>query len=257
MGLANARMACFELWGGNCTEDHAVELPGLAGWVYSAPLDPASGGGDVHYFSVCNRGSLSRIAVADIAGHGPLASATAKSFCTVLQRFTNSWDQTQLMQELNDGFMRESLERSYATAVVLGFVAETGQLVFSSAGHPPPLWYRAGDESWHLLEDCTPFTVDIEGLPLGVIAGTTYSQTGVRLGVGDVLVIYTDGITEGMSSTRTALGQAGLLQLARSLPASEPLQAVRSLISGVQAFREGIRRHDDDTMVVLRRIGGG
>src|SRR5213593_4685979 len=78
MNEINARFACFEQWGGNGSADHAVDLPGLAGWVYSAPLDPASGGGDVHYFSVCSRGSISRTAVADVAGHGSLASSMAE-----------------------------------------------------------------------------------------------------------------------------------------------------------------------------------
>ena len=60
------RLACFELWGGNHSADHPVELPGLAGWVYSAPFDPGSGGGDIHYFSVCSKGMVSRIAVSGL-----------------------------------------------------------------------------------------------------------------------------------------------------------------------------------------------
>ena len=198
MDEINARLACFELWGGNRSADHPVELPGLAGWVYSEPLDSASGGGDVHYLSVCSKGLLSRIAVADVAGHGRSASSMAERLRSALQRHTDNWDQSALMQELNGAFVHDSVESPYATAVVLGFYSKTGELLFSSAGHPPPLWYLARERSWHLLQDCTPFAVDIEGLPLGVISGTSYSQTGVRIDVGDMLVLYTDGITEAM-----------------------------------------------------------
>ena len=257
MNEINARFACFEQWGGNGSADHAVELPGLAGWVYSAPLDPASGGGDVHYFSVCSRGSISRTAVADVAGHGSLASSMAESFRSVLQRHTDNWDQSALMQELNDAFQLTPLERPYATAAVLGFYPETGELLFSSAGHPPPLWYRAGDKSWHFLKDCTPFAVEIEGLPLGVIPGTNYSQTGVRFAVGDMLVLYTDGITEARGPSSNELGEEGLMKLARALVPESPVKMVQALLSGVRTFRGDARRRDDDTLVVLRRVGDG
>ena len=61
------KLACMEIWGGNRDVSRPVELPGLAGWVYSAPLRPATSGGDVHYLSVCDQDVLSRIAVATSA----------------------------------------------------------------------------------------------------------------------------------------------------------------------------------------------
>jgi phosphoserine phosphatase RsbU/P len=256
MNEINTRLACFELWGGNSSADHPVELPGLAGWVYSAPLDPDSGGGDVHYLSVCSKGMVSRIAVADVAGHGSRANSMAESLRSVLQRHTNNWDQSALMQELNDAFAQESTESPYATAAVLGFYFETGELVFSSAGHPPPLWYRAQEKSWHYLEDRTPFAVDLEGLPLGLIPGTSYSQTAVRLGGSDMLVLYTDGITEARNSSGHEFGRKGLLDRVRSLAGESPADVIRTLVSNVQAFRGDAPRRDDDTLVVLRRVDG-
>ncbi len=254
MNEISSRLACFELWGGNRSADHPVELPGLAGWVYSQPLEPAAGGGDVHYFSVCSKGMVSRVALADVAGHGSGASSMAESLRRVLQRHTDNWDQSALMRELNEAFVRASAESQYATAAVLGFYFETGELLFSSAGHPPALWYRARDKSWELLQDCTPFAADIEGLPLGLIPGTTYSQTGVRLGADDVLVLYTDGITEATDSSGNELGHRGLLELARALTIESPVQVSLALMSGARAFRGDGPRRDDETLVVLRRV---
>jgi phosphoserine phosphatase RsbU/P len=206
MNQTTKRLACSELWGGNRRADHAVELPGLSGWVHSSPLGPASAGGDVYYFSVCSHGVLSRIALADVAGHGGSASSTAEGLHSILRKHIDDWDQSMLMRELNDAFERRSETSRYATAAVLGFYCETGELLFSNAGHPPPLWFRAREKSWHWLRDCTPFAVGIEGLPLGMISGTAYSQTGVRLGVGDVVLLYTDGITEAMGPSNSELG---------------------------------------------------
>jgi sigma-B regulation protein RsbU (phosphoserine phosphatase) len=245
---------CFELWGGNRRADHPVELPGLEGWVYSQPLESGAGGGDVHYLSVCSKGMVSRVALADVAGHGKAVSLMAENLRHVFQRHTDNWDQSALMRELNDAFASQSVEGAYATAAVLGFYFETGELLFTNAGHPPVLWYRAAEHSWDLLEAGTPFAVDIEGLPLGLIPGTTYSQTGVRLGAADVLVLYTDGITEAMDPSGNELGHQGLLELARGLDVKSPVQVSRDLVAGVAAFRDDEPPRDDETLVVLQRV---
>ncbi len=254
MNPISSRLACFELWGGNRSEDHSVELPGLVGWVYSQPLEPDAGGGDVHYLSVCSKGMVSRVALADVAGHGRGASLVAENLRRVLQRHTDNWDQSVLMRELNDAFAGELVDGQYATAAVLGFYFETGELLFSNAGHPPVLWYHAGNRSWDLLEDATPFAVDIEGLPLGLIAGTAYSQTGVRLGRDDMLVLYTDGITEALDRSGNELGHRGLLEITRGVRVDTPVQVSRALIAGVEAFRGDGPRRDDETLLVLQHM---
>lgn len=250
----NQRLACFELWGGNGNANHAVELPGLEGWVYSTPLDSGLGGGDVHYLSVCSKGRVSRIAVADVAGHGSHASSMAESLRKVLQRHTDNWDQSALMRELNEAFAHESSRSQFATAAVLGFYVETRELLFTSAGHPPALWYRAQEQSWELLQDCTPYAVDIGGLPLGLIPGTAYSQTGVRLGAGDTLILYTDGITETRDPSGNELGQNGLLGMVRNLTPESASDTCQNLLSALHAFRGDQPRHDDETLLVLQHV---
>jgi phosphoserine phosphatase RsbU/P len=250
----NQRLACFELWGGNGTANYPVELPGLAGWVYSTPLEPGLGGGDVHYLSVCSKGKVSRIAVADVAGHGSHASSMAENLRKVLQRHTDNWDQSALMRELNEAFSRESTHSQFATAAVLGFYVETGEMLFSSAGHPPGLWYRARDKAWEMLQDCTPHAVEIGGLPLGLIPGTAYCQTVVRLEAGDTLVLYTDGITEARDPSGGELGLEGLLEIVRSITPGAPVDTCHDLLSAVKAYRADEPRHDDETLLVLQYV---
>jgi phosphoserine phosphatase RsbU/P len=248
------RLACREVWGGNRKADHAVELPGLSGWIHSSPLDPASAGGDVYYFSVCSHGIISRVALADVAGHGSSASSTAEGLHSILRKHIDSWDQSVLMSELNDAFESRSETSRYATAAVLGFQSETGELLFSNAGHPPPLWYRAREKSWYWLQDYTPSAVEIEGLPLGMIPGTTYSQVGARLGIGDIVLLYTDGITDATDPSNFELGYEGLLHMVDQVAGEPPAEMAQSLISHIQSYRGDAPREDDDTLILLQRV---
>ena len=226
----------------------------MVGWIHSTPLEPATGGGDVHYVSVCNRGMTSRIALADVAGHGDFASAVAERLRDVLQRHTNNWDQSALMRELNDAFIEGATGVQYATAVVLGFYTQTGELLFTSAGHLPPFWYRAGEREWEVLEADTPHAREIEGLPLGVIPGTHYAQTAVELGLNDLVVLYTDGLTEARDEAGDMLGEEGLLALARECPVESPLSTARGLLDRLATFRRRSVPQDDETLVVLQRV---
>jgi len=248
------RLACFEIWGGNGRVNHAVELPGLTGWVYSMPLEAGMDGGDVHFLSVCSKGKVSRIAVADVAGHGSHASSVAQNLRKVLQHYINNWDQSALMQELNEAFSRESRQSQFATAAILGFCLETGELLFSSAGHPPALWYRAQEKSWEVLQNCTPHAVEIGGLPLGLIPGTAYCQTGVRLRSGDTLLLYTDGILEARNPSGDELGQKGLMEMVRAIHPGSPADTCVNLLSAVQTFRGREPRHDDETLLLLQHV---
>jgi sigma-B regulation protein RsbU (phosphoserine phosphatase) len=256
MGNSNSRLACFELWGGNRQADHPVELPGLVGWIHSAPLEPDAGGGDVHYISVCSHGMVSRIALADVAGHGPSASAVAERLRELLRSHTDNWDQSSLMLELSEAFREGMVRAQFATATVLGFYVQTSELLFTNAGHPPALWYHAKEKSWELLQESTPYAREIADLPLGLIAGTGYSQTGVQLAPNDLLVLYTDGITEARDEAGQEFGQHALLEMAGRAPAGSPVEFGEALVAGLQAFRGGAPRRDDETIMVLQRIAG-
>jgi len=64
------RLACAEIWAGNYCTKTLLELPGLTVWVHSVPMGPGLAGGDVEYLSVCPECNISRIALADVSGHG-------------------------------------------------------------------------------------------------------------------------------------------------------------------------------------------
>ena len=254
-----ARLACFELWGGNSKADHPIELSGLKGWICCTPCGHANGGGDVHYVSVCSKGRVSRIALADVAGHGRSAISVAERLRRVLQQHMDNWDQSALMRELNEEFKRGATGMQFATAVVLGFYFGTGELVFTNAGHVPLLWNHAESGVWDRLEESTPHAKDVAGLPLGLISGTAYAQTAVEFSRGDLLLLFTDGITESRNESAEELGQEGLLALARNLTVNSlegPDAFGHALVARLKRFRGSGPQRDDETLVVLQRKSG-
>jgi sigma-B regulation protein RsbU (phosphoserine phosphatase) len=251
-----ARLACFELWGGNNKTAHEIELPGLLGWVCCTPFGHATGGGDVHYLSVCSKGRVSRIALADVAGHGESANSLAVRLRRVLQQHTDNWDQSALMRELNEAFKRDAKRVHFANAVVLGFYFGTGELLFNNARHVPQLWHHAESGVWDWLAELTPHAKAVAGLPLGLISGTAYVQTAVELSRGDLLLLYTDGISESRNENGDELGQEGLLALVRGLPAGSlegPAAFGDALVARLKKFRGNGPQRDDETLVVLQR----
>ncbi len=248
------RLACMEVWGGNRKIAREVELPDLTGWVYSAPLEPNSGGGDVCYFSVCDRGLLSRVALADVSGHGGAVGPVAEILLGLMRKYINIWDQSEFMQDLDREFRLRIEDRQYATVVVLGFFRQTGQLLYTSAGHHPLLWYHAGEEEWGWMDENSSL-VQTEGndLPVGLIPGTYYRQVAFKLAPADVLVLYTDGLSEATDEAGQELDQRRLLELAHCLPVDSPVVAGKALLRAVTAFRQGVTANDDQTLIVLQR----
>ena len=251
---AAQRMACLEIRGGNERASYSIDRPGMAAWVSCRPLTPATRGGDLHYLSVCSQGFVSRITVADVAGHGELVSSIAERLRDVLRKHSDAWDQSDVVRDLNDSFLAGAEGLQYATAIVLGYYSATGELLFTNAGHLPPLWYHAADGNWTLMHDSTPYSKEIADLPLGMIPGTPYTQTAVQIEPGDLIVLYTDGVTDSTDDSGAHLDQHGLLALARRIPRGSASEAGRGLIESLDAFRGAAPPNDDETVVVLERL---
>jgi sigma-B regulation protein RsbU (phosphoserine phosphatase) len=245
------QLACLELRGGNRAAVYQAELPGLNVWVSCCPLQPAVQGGDLYYLSVCSQGSISRVTIADVAGHGESVSSVAENLRDALREHADHWDQSALIRRLNDGFLKGSLEGQYATAFLLSHYAATGELLFTNAGHLPPLWFRAASRKWTFMWDATPYSKEIADLPLGMIPGTAYTQTAVQLEPDDLVLLYTDGVNESCDGQGEQLGLDRLLEMAETLPIGSAQAAGEALVSAVAGFRGPVPPADDETVVAL------
>jgi phosphoserine phosphatase RsbU/P len=246
-------LACMEVLGSNRSTVQTVELPDLRAWVYSRPMW-AEIGGDVHYLSVCGQAVLSRVVLADVSGHGNHVSNSAQLLHALMRAHINTWDQTEFVQGLNQSFRGRIARGKHATAVILGILRGTGETAFTSARHLPPPWYRSKTRNWHwLYEKSCEKKPDIEGLPVGLIPNTKYRQSLIQLEPDDIVVLYTDGITEAQDGFGDMLGRHRLMSWTRSAPIDTPEAMGQFLLSRLAEFRKE-NLIDDETIIAIQRV---
>jgi phosphoserine phosphatase RsbU/P len=247
------RLACAETWAGNDQAASLVELPGLTAWVYSVPVGPSEGG-DVHYVSVCPSCIVSRIALADVSGHGQTVAMLGEKLRELMQRYLRDLEQIALMRDLNQALREDFGDGHYATMVAVGWHGRRGLMVMTNAGHPPPLWYRASRDDWSWLE--TPRESErgrVAGVPLGLLPDVTYDRLVLKPQSGDLVVLYSDGVSEATDSGGNELGRDGLMNMARALDSSSAEALGTQLASALRAFRGDGEPLDDQTIIVVER----
>jgi len=248
------RLKCAETWAGNQGASSVVDLPGLTVWVRSTPFGPGDAGGDVHYVSACPSCVVSRIALADVSGHGAAVSALSAKLRELMQKHLTALEQASLMSDLNEAVREELDGVHYATMVAVGFHGRRGLLVMTNAGHPPAFWYRADRDEWAWFE---PRQAEerpgISDTPLGLLPNASYDRMIVKLEPGDLVVLYSDGVSEATNPADKELGRDDLIGLARSLPTLSAATFGTKLVQAVTEFRAGHPPDDDETIIVLQR----
>jgi serine phosphatase RsbU (regulator of sigma subunit) len=251
---ADRLMRCMEIRGGSAAVEEALTTPGLDAWVHSRPFQGAEHGGDVYYVSLCGGGVITRLVVADVSGHGAAVAEFSGSLRGLMRRNINTKSQTRLVRALNRQFAALSESRRFATAVVATYLATRQRLTVCNAGHPRPLRYHAGSGTWGLLDASTS---DEGNLPLGIDDESAYSQFAVRLGPGDLVLFYTDALTEAADPDGRMLGEEGLLGLASRLDPADPHRAGPALLAAVDAHRAGRPADDDVTLLTFHHNASG
>jgi serine phosphatase RsbU (regulator of sigma subunit) len=243
-------LPCQDIWGGNAAVDAAIATPGLDIWVHSRPVGGSEEGGDLYYASLCDGGRLTRVALADVSGHGPQVSPVAEDLRRLMAKGIANPDQSDMVRALNRRFTKLGREGRFATAAIVSFVAPQSHLVVVNAGHPPLLFRSAATGEWDWLTAGPPDAGEVlTDLPLGVIHPTEYRQFAAPFLPGDITVLYTDALLPG--------SEGCLLDAARRLDPERPEGIADALEEAVLAARCGAAPEDDLTIIVLRQNGGG
>ena len=246
----------MEVWGGSQLTSQCVQFGGLDAWVYSKPFGKAHAGGDIYYASSCATGRISRLLLADVAGHGKTVAATAADLRTLMRRFVNRLDQTEFVRLLNQQFAALPKTGAFATAIVTTFFEPSRRLTVCNAGHPRPMLFRAAQGQWDFLGDQgTGARAAPSNIPLGLFDGAEYEQFDIELEPGDCLLSYTDALIESRDSDGEMLGEDGLLRITRVLGDVEPRKMIETLLAEIETRYPENLSEDDVTVLVVRANG--
>lgn len=253
------RMQCMEVWGGNQAANRHLETPGLKIWIYSRPYGGAVGGGDVYYVSSCASGRITRMLLADVSGHGKTVSHIAVALRDLMRRNVNYIRQTRFVRAMNQQFAGLDEQGGFATALVSTFFAPTGTFSLCNAGHPAPLLFDRSEARWSELIALPHDTEVVIDTPLGIVGEARYLQHNVRLQPGDMVLSYSDAVTESEDAEGRQLGAEGVLQMVRDLPVELPVarsaDVIPALVSRIMALSDKNLQQDDATFLLCQATG--
>ncbi len=185
------------------------------------------------------------LTVADVAGKGLPAAMLMATFQASLRTLAG---EGVPLAELTPALNRYACGASaggtrFTTAVVAEFEPASGRLRYSNAGHNPPLLLRASGEVERL---------ELGGVPLGILPDASFACAETALAAGDVLLIFSDGVTESFSEAGEEYGEARLIASLRRAQALPALALLNTLLADCSYFRGGARQQDDLTCLVLK-----
>jgi phosphoserine phosphatase RsbU/P len=209
--------------------------------VAAASLPCRSIGGDFFdYFDLPN--AQFGFALGDVAGKGPPAALLTAMIQGVFSaQVATAASPAQLMSNVNASLIRRAIQNRFAT-VIYGSLSPDGRLVYSNAGHNPPMLLRR--DGMQRLET--------GGLILGLFPQATYEEETLELEPGDVLVIFSDGVTEAFNTAGEEFGESRLLACLQGNRDRDPAELLRKILSTVQAFAASAAQSDDVTALVLK-----
>jgi phosphoserine phosphatase RsbU/P len=200
-------------------------------------------GGDCYDFTSLADGALGML-VGDASGKGLAAALMMASVQASLQTasiFTGD-DLADLLRVVNIQACASSLDGRYATLFYGALDRETLRLRYVNAGHNPPAVFHAdGSVEW----------LEPGGGPVGLFPDATWKEQVVYLNPGDVVLAYTDGVTESTGLSGEEWGVDGLLEAAKENRKQSADALVRSILDSMDKFSGGVQA-DDVTVAVVR-----
>ena len=226
-------------------------FPPVPGLDYAGTCRAALGvGGDYYDFVPLSTTQLG-IAIGDVSGKGipaALLMATLRAYLRGAQTIHHQADLTVVMRHLNALVYESSAANRYATFFYGELDLTSRVFTYVNAGHNPPMLFgqcASGVEVQRL---------DTGGPVIGLIEECEYQQGTVTLAAGDILVAYTDGVSEAMNAAMDEWGEERLIDTVRPNRSVAAHALIETVMTAADAFVAGAPQHDDMTLLVVRAV---
>jgi hypothetical protein len=184
--------------------------------------------------------------VADVAGKSIPAAMLMATFQASLRTLANSRAAlVELVADLNRYACSNSQGGArFTTAFLAELDAATGELTYVNAGHNVPILRRTSGAVER---------PEVGGIPIGVLEAATYELGKMRIGTGDWLVIFTDGVVEAVNSKADEYGEEELIRVVDRSSATAPADSLQNILESLDLYVGNTPQHDDMTCLLLKR----
>lgn len=204
----------------------------------------AIGGDFFDYVDLPTSGAFG-FAVGDVAGKGPSAALLTAAISAVFgTRAPDGESPARTIASVNQAVIRRAVTARFVT-MMYGILTPDGRLTYCNGGHNPPL----------VISKTGTRRLECGGMVLGLFPTATYEEETVQLQPGDVVVAFSDGVSESMNQQGDQFEESGIEQSVRKHLSEKPSAILKNLVHDVRAFSAGTPQHDDVTALVLKFTG--
>jgi len=202
-------------------------------------------GGDYYDFFPYRDGRVA-LALGDVSGKGLPASLLMMRLHAHVQVLAEDpSDLAAFMTRINKATCANCPSNRFITFFFCVMDAASGEVAFANAGHNPPIVVRASGEA---------FMLEGGGPVLGILAAAPYREMRTQIGQGDLLVLYSDGVTEATNSNYDEFGEERFMEVLKQHRTSPASAIVEAVTRALAEFTAGAPQADDITLVVARRL---
>jgi phosphoserine phosphatase RsbU/P len=219
------------------------EAPDLRGLDVAVGYRPARiiGGDLYHFFEYIDDAAL--ITMGDVSGKGVAAALYGALASGLLRTMVPSRrDPALLLRLLNQALMQRKVEARFVALLVMLWHAGTRRLTMANSGAMPPVICRGS-------EIIKP---QVEGVPLGLLPDREYDNLVFQAHPGDLVVVFSDGITDQLNPAGADYGRRRLLEQLKKVCTRSPQAVIDAVFADLDRFAESSPAFDDQTLLVLR-----
>lgn len=204
-------------------------------------------GGDYHDLIEISSDRLG-IAIGDVSGKGMPASLLMANVQASIRRYSESgYSPKDIMFKINNAFcpICQFIEEHRFITLFYGILnAKNKTLLYSNAGHNYPILFRNDEIAYELSTE--------DGLPCGIFENSSYDENIIELKSGDILLFYTDGITEAMNSDYEVYGEERLINLVLENINNRSEKIIEYICEDLTSFMGNSNPYDDMTLIIVK-----
>lgn len=217
-------------------------LPSIKLWAFSRAARGISG--DYYDAFLMGKGKIG-VVICDVVGKGVPASLLMVMIRTTIRLVPNHQrTPAKLLTFLNRGIVDRVGTEQFATLSLFSYSESSRTVTYANAAHPPLLLYRPKEDAF--------IEIDTPGLPIGVEKKERYQEKNFSVEIGDVLVFFTDGVTETRSRDGEEYTINGLRHRLRQCGQKSAQEISHSIQEDLENFASGTEQHDDQTLIVMK-----